>query len=150
MNLLRNRLIGPYPGKFSTNRPAIRSQILENLVSNIQFFITVRQVRHPPSLDGALTSLLPTELIRGHWPSSRTVGAVSKFVTLPRYLLMEGKTNRHFRNWQIFSCARFSPGLFDPSAVPLSPGVSGQPVPKDAQQYRHHDDHQNHLATGQA
>ncbi len=44
MNLLRNRLIGPYPRQFSTNSPAIRSQFLENLASNIQFLITVRQV----------------------------------------------------------------------------------------------------------
>ncbi len=49
MNLLRNRLIGPDSRQFSTNSPAIRSQILEDLVSNIQFLVSVRQVRQPPS-----------------------------------------------------------------------------------------------------
>ncbi len=48
MNLLRNRLIGPNLRQFSTNSPAIRSQILENLASNSQFLATVPKVRQPP------------------------------------------------------------------------------------------------------
>jgi hypothetical protein len=45
MSRLQNRLIGPYSRQFSPNSPAIRSQILKNLASNNQFFVTARQVR---------------------------------------------------------------------------------------------------------
>ena len=49
MNRLQNRLTDPYSRQFSPNSPAIRSQILGNLFSNSQFFVSVRQARKPPS-----------------------------------------------------------------------------------------------------
>jgi hypothetical protein len=48
MNLLRNRQIGPYLRKFSTNSPAIRSQICEKLSSISHFLLTIPQVRQTP------------------------------------------------------------------------------------------------------
>jgi hypothetical protein len=49
MNLLQNRQIGPYLRKFSTNSPAIHSQICEYLSSIFHFFLTVPQARQAPS-----------------------------------------------------------------------------------------------------
>jgi hypothetical protein len=49
MSRLQNRLIGPSSRQFSPNSPAIRSQILENLDSISQFFVSARQDRQTPS-----------------------------------------------------------------------------------------------------
>ncbi|OEU48449.1 MAG: hypothetical protein BA871_11475 [Desulfuromonadales bacterium C00003096] len=49
MSRLQNRLIGPCSRQFSPNSPAICSQILENLDSNSQFFVSARQDRQTPS-----------------------------------------------------------------------------------------------------
>ncbi|OEU75777.1 MAG: hypothetical protein BA869_11475 [Desulfuromonadales bacterium C00003107] len=48
MNRLQNRLVGPASRQFSPNSSAIRSQILENLDSNSQFFVSARQDRQTP------------------------------------------------------------------------------------------------------
>ncbi|MBN2428946.1 MAG: prepilin-type N-terminal cleavage/methylation domain-containing protein [Deltaproteobacteria bacterium] len=48
MNLLRKWPIGPYFRKFSTNSPAIRSRICENLSSIFHSLVKIPQVRKTP------------------------------------------------------------------------------------------------------